>query len=134
MFFFFKQKTAYDMRISDWSSDVCSSDLLTIDGPLAGTADTTRYRYDGKRRIVGVVGPDPDGAGTRKHLAQRATYNSDWQVTLTEAGNVNSQSDADWAAMTVAEASVTNYDANRSEAHTSELQSLMSISYAVLLL
>src|SRR3546814_15940878 len=27
MFFFFKQKTAYDMRISDWSSDVCSSDL-----------------------------------------------------------------------------------------------------------
>src|SRR3546814_4523650 len=26
--FFFKQKTAYDMRISDWSSDVCSSDLL----------------------------------------------------------------------------------------------------------
>src|SRR3546814_17040193 len=32
LFFFFKQKTAYEMRISDWSSDVCSSDL--IDGPL----------------------------------------------------------------------------------------------------
>src|SRR3546814_16498652 len=29
MFFFFKQKTAYEMRISDWSSDVCSSDLTT---------------------------------------------------------------------------------------------------------
>src|SRR3546814_18822224 len=28
MFFFFKQKTAYELRISDWSSDVCSSDLL----------------------------------------------------------------------------------------------------------
>src|SRR3546814_7555816 len=28
VFFYFKQKTAYDMRISDWSSDVCSSDLL----------------------------------------------------------------------------------------------------------
>src|SRR3546814_1223426 len=28
--FFFKQKTAYDMRISDWSSDVCSSDLLGL--------------------------------------------------------------------------------------------------------
>src|SRR3546814_3379557 len=28
--FFFKQKTAYEMRISDWSSDVCSSDLLVI--------------------------------------------------------------------------------------------------------
>src|SRR3546814_8205405 len=32
MFFFFMQKTAYEMRISDWSSDVCSSDLST---PLA---------------------------------------------------------------------------------------------------
>src|SRR3546814_9395649 len=30
-FFFFKQKTAYEMRISDWSSDVCSSDLLAAD-------------------------------------------------------------------------------------------------------
>src|SRR3546814_13457984 len=30
MFFFFKQKTAYEMRISDWSSDVCSSDLLAV--------------------------------------------------------------------------------------------------------
>src|SRR3546814_1920253 len=29
-FFFFKQKTAYEMRISDWSSDVCSSDLTTV--------------------------------------------------------------------------------------------------------
>src|SRR3546814_8787157 len=28
-FFFFKQKTAYEMRISDWSSDVCSSDLYS---------------------------------------------------------------------------------------------------------
>src|SRR3546814_5596544 len=30
LFFFFKQKTAYEMRISDWSSDVCSSDLKFI--------------------------------------------------------------------------------------------------------
>src|SRR3546814_1552955 len=30
VFFFFKQKTAYEMRISDWSSDVCSSDLLAF--------------------------------------------------------------------------------------------------------
>src|SRR3546814_2021641 len=34
-FFFFKQKTAYEMRISDWSSDVCSSDLLNILGQNA---------------------------------------------------------------------------------------------------
>src|SRR3546814_18995935 len=38
IFFFFKQKTAYEMRISDWSSDVCSSDL---------TADTDHNRADG---------------------------------------------------------------------------------------
>src|SRR3546814_10975830 len=31
LFFFFKQKTAYEMRISDWSSDVCSSDLAVAD-------------------------------------------------------------------------------------------------------
>src|SRR3546814_15324038 len=31
MFFFFRQKTAYEMRISDWSSDVCSSDLAQVD-------------------------------------------------------------------------------------------------------
>src|SRR3546814_13810723 len=31
LLFFFKQKTAYEMRISDWSSDVCSSDLLALD-------------------------------------------------------------------------------------------------------
>src|SRR3546814_5465256 len=37
VFFFFKQKTAYEMRISDWSSDVCSSDLLSsISGDQMG--------------------------------------------------------------------------------------------------
>src|SRR3546814_6790754 len=35
-FFFFKQKTAYEMRISDWSSDVCSSDLLLAAGQFGG--------------------------------------------------------------------------------------------------
>src|SRR3546814_10487478 len=34
MFFCFKQKTAYEMRISDWSSDVCSSDLHEVTGRL----------------------------------------------------------------------------------------------------
>src|SRR3546814_5861939 len=40
-FFFFKQKTAYEMRISDWSSDVCSSDLLAED-PVARRAVAER--------------------------------------------------------------------------------------------
>src|SRR3546814_8348881 len=40
-FFFFKQKTAYEMRISDWSSDVCSSDLS---GGVDSTAKIKRRR------------------------------------------------------------------------------------------
>src|SRR3546814_6073193 len=41
MFFFFKQKTAYEMRISDWSSDVCSSDLMVgkRQDPATGQGD-----------------------------------------------------------------------------------------------
>src|SRR3546814_6406969 len=43
MFFFFKQKTAYEMRISDWSSDVCSSDLYNWrDEFLSSTFDSWR--------------------------------------------------------------------------------------------
>src|SRR3546814_10264279 len=38
MFFFFKQKTAYEMRISDWSSDVCSSDLHLLGNERSGIA------------------------------------------------------------------------------------------------
>src|SRR3546814_6631734 len=38
-FFFFKQKTAYEMRISDWSSDVCSSDLSRLLLIAAGAAN-----------------------------------------------------------------------------------------------
>ncbi len=86
--------------------------VLTVDGPLAGTADTTRARYDTGRQVVGVIGPDPDGAGTRKHLAQRMTYNNDGQVTNVEIGNVNSQSDADWNGMTVSQNTTTTYDTN----------------------
>src|SRR3546814_16792687 len=48
--FFFKQKTAYDMRISDWSSDVCSSDLdlpvATAPAPTTGPM-ARRERFDG---------------------------------------------------------------------------------------
>src|SRR3546814_3072904 len=56
VFFFFKQKTAYEMRISDWSSDVCSSDLdrqvaghFLPDGPLGGDRRRDRpCRHDGE--------------------------------------------------------------------------------------
>src|SRR3546814_1365405 len=45
IFFFFKQKTAYEMRISDWSSDVCSSDLAQpVRGGLLGLGIRVRQR------------------------------------------------------------------------------------------
>src|SRR3546814_7430521 len=45
-FVFFKQKTAYEMRISDWSSDVCSSDLRRNDArPVAGASYARGLRY-----------------------------------------------------------------------------------------
>src|SRR3546814_8521451 len=51
MFFFFKQKTAYEMRISDWSSDVCSSDLLTRTGQIC---DDKRQEYILLSDVLGV--------------------------------------------------------------------------------
>src|SRR3546814_10050153 len=47
-FFFFKQKTAYEMRISDWSSDVCSSDLYqcaVMERPLLRLLDRLGIRF-----------------------------------------------------------------------------------------
>src|SRR3546814_2841643 len=46
-FFFFKQKTAYEMRISDWSSDVCSSDL---EGDTSRAATVVDSSFRSRRR------------------------------------------------------------------------------------
>src|SRR3546814_8042427 len=45
-FFFFKQKTAYEMRISDWSSDVCSSDLGLLRSAHAGARGIAALRHE----------------------------------------------------------------------------------------
>src|SRR3546814_12007774 len=50
LFFLFKQKTAYDMRISDWSSDVCSSDLRYF--PTSTTFLTQRKIMSRQRKIL----------------------------------------------------------------------------------
>src|SRR3546814_8556882 len=50
MFFFFKQKTAYEMRISDWSSDVCSSDIFTLVNRIAPLI------RDGRRLVIVASG------------------------------------------------------------------------------
>src|SRR3546814_6419207 len=61
-FFFFKQKTAYEMRISDWSSDVCSSDL---DPDGAGSRDTRAVR---QLQALRRPESDPGGAEGRRLL------------------------------------------------------------------
>src|SRR3546814_5360813 len=64
-FFFFKQKTAYEMRISDWSSDVCSSDLLagrqprryaTIDEALARMQEENQHLSPDRARHLTLHG------------------------------------------------------------------------------
>src|SRR3546814_20585845 len=52
--FFFKQKTAYEMRISDWSSDVCSSDLLGITRPSTSSRRMRQMVRQVERRAAAV--------------------------------------------------------------------------------
>src|SRR3546814_8117729 len=72
--FFFKQKTAYEMRISDWSSDVCSSDLAGIfrtDGDAPVRLSEEQYLQEGDGRGSGRVnnGVAPAKAGAARNLA-----------------------------------------------------------------
>src|SRR3546814_6664453 len=117
LFFFFKQKTAYEMRISDWSSDVCSSDLLVEEGRVAddGGADAADGP-EARQCFVGHV--EAPGEGERGADAARL------RLPFRRAAEPRQQA---------LHARVVDGDqfANRSEEHTSELQSLMRISYAV---
>src|SRR3546814_3960023 len=58
--FFFMQKTAYDMRISDWSSDVCSSDLGVV--------------QPGKIGLAALIGPDRVGRALEQPVAAQVVY------------------------------------------------------------
>src|SRR3546814_10886756 len=115
-FFFFKQKTAYEMRISDWSSDVCSSDLSRASAeaiwrsavPRIGRSTCAVAEKGGFMRTT---------SGTKAASRRSSIDAPSWRVICT-AGNSSSRSSA-------------RPLANRSEEHTSELQSLMRISYAV---
>src|SRR3546814_4535164 len=120
-FFFFKQKTAYEMRISDWSSDVCSSDLLARSG--ADVAAVVSFHG-------GLATDDPLLA---KHIKARvlAMNGADDRGTMPDAGKFMDEmrmSPADWQFVVLGHAV---HCFTRSAEHTSELQSLMRIPYAV---
>ncbi len=93
--------TAYDMI----------GNAVSVDGPLAGSTDMVRMRYDALRRTVGVITPDPDGAGPLKYRATRTSYDVDGRVTLVERGTVNGVTDPDWAAFASLEQRGSAYDA-----------------------
>src|SRR3546814_5314948 len=119
--FFFKQKTAYEMRISDWSSDVCSSDLRTTSARQAlviCTAWLTPIEKirNGTRIDIGSMPKPISGRMPTSHSTGSRATTSATSVNRTER---------------VYRYSSTRVMTNRSEEHTSELQSLMRISYAV---
>src|SRR3546814_2406615 len=123
MIFFFKQKTAYEMRISDWSSDVCSSDLPTDE---FGGYGNVLYGSDNWVVLEGAVsGPISDTVRARfagklnRHDGHRKNIN------MTPGADRSLGAENNWGIRGTLEADL------RSEEHTSELQSLMRISYAV---
>src|SRR3546814_8642084 len=123
-FFFFKQKTSYEMRISDWSSDVCSSDLIeahkrrTLHDPFSHIigAICRRIRYQLPRAYRAAL----PSSNARVEQSARLPY-----AILPQHG--------DAPRMTAPIALVDDHRNNltRSEEHTSELQSLMRTSNAV---
>src|SRR3546814_4020372 len=125
-FFCFKQKTAYEMRISDWSSDVCSSDLC------AGK-DAAR-RADEAGVGEGALHAQPSTPRARRvrtsrHAIRTATPISTCSV-IAECSGWSATFDAISTPRFIGPGCITSAS-GRSEEHTSELQSLMRISYAV---
>src|SRR3546814_7945074 len=131
-FFLFKQKTAYEMRISDWSSDVCSSDLgiCAGSGAMVALAADFRFGTPGTRTAflftrVGLAGADM-GACT---LLPRMIGQGRASELLYTGRAMTADEGLGWGFFNSLHASDAVFD--RSEEHTYELQSLMRHSYAV---
>src|SRR3546814_6866888 len=85
--FFFKQKTAYEMRISDWSSDVCSSDLFRDAG--GAPVHPQREMLIGPFGAANTAGTIPDGRIHGKMLVLEALMDIDalaWQADWRSEG------------------------------------------------
>src|SRR3546814_5800238 len=134
-FFFFKQKTAYEMRISDWSSDVCSSDLTAV-VDLDRVQEVGRgfhFRDDVAHLLVKGFEEILEGDGGRG--LQDALELLDEIVGIEKRHAAEEHVDATAARAHLGQRHarqivVVDVDAarERSEEHTSELQSLMRIS------
>src|SRR3546814_6102040 len=85
-FFFFKQKTAYEMRISDWSSDVCSSDL-------AGVEEVERHeeRREQAQRVDVVVRRQPRHADAQQARDQAGDEGADKVINAELVGDEGGQ-------------------------------------------
>src|SRR3546814_79416 len=74
-FFFFKQKTAYEMRISDWSSDVCSSDLWMLFSPRTSSTPSSAARkskcHQARRNSPSVTALRPAASCLRTRSEER---------------------------------------------------------------
>src|SRR3546814_9537938 len=130
-FFFFKQKTAYEMRISDWSSDVCSSDLhdrADFASDLASFAGK-RIAADPERAVAAIFDRLEQGGADVLELRDPAVLPKAVKNGTEIAGHKAAQA-RDGAALSRF-LHWLSVEAPRSEEHTSELQSLMRISYAV---
>src|SRR3546814_5190081 len=66
VFFFFKQKTAYEMRISDWSSDVCSSDLYATLPTASAVSSTSSAEGEGSRPPAAPRATTPERSEERR--------------------------------------------------------------------
>src|SRR3546814_16364004 len=84
-FFFFKQKTAYEMRISDWSSDVCSSDLnyRAAKHQRADRSDKARSVH---QRARGKRAPARAFAGDQRDIFFECLWNGAEQLMCVELG------------------------------------------------
>ena len=103
--------------------------VASVDGPLAGTGDTTTYRYDLSRRLTGIISADPDGTGPLNRRATRLIYNADGQVVLSEIGTVAGVTDTNWAGFTSVAQTETNYDLNGRK--VADKQKALATTYSV---
>ena len=88
-------------------------DVVTTDGPLDGADDTTSYRYDNARRLIGIISPDPDAGGPGNRRAERRGYDAAGRLTSVEQGTVTGTDDTAWAAFVPLEKVTTSWAGGR---------------------